>query len=222
MSVRIDLFWSFRSPYSFMCTPQALELPKDFDVEIDVRIVMPKALRTPDFFSPDSEPRIRYILMDWKRRAKLLGLPHGWPNPDPIVQDMDTLKIAPNEEQIYIFRLMRLGVEAQRRGRGLEFIHEVGHLIWSGTPDWDKGDHLTKAAERAGLNLDDMEKTIAKDPANYDAEVEDNHKRLAALPHWGVPTFGYHQEPFFGQDRIDSLRFQLEEDGLTRAVACAV
>lgn len=218
MTSQIDLFWSFRSPYSFLATPEALLLPKDFDVEIKVRIVMPKALRTPDFFNKDSEQRVRYILLDWPRRAKLLGLPHAWPNPDPIVQDMETLKIAPRDEQIYIFKLMRLGVEAQRKGKGLAFIYEVSHLIWGGTVGWNEGDHLALATQRAGLNLEEMEAEIAKSPEDYDTEIEANQEALAKAQHWGVPTFSYHNEPFFGQDRIDSLRYQLEEDGLKRVL----
>lgn len=213
MSNVVDLFWSFRSPYSYMCTPETLQIPKDFDVEVRLRVVKPKALRTPDFFSDDSAHRVKYILMDWVRRAELLRLPHAWPSPDPIVQDMETLKIS--EEQPYIYRLMYLGVEAQRRGRGIEFVAEVSRLIWGGTKDWDKGDLLAKATERAGLNLTEMDEAIT-DPQSYIHEIEENHKALDESGHWGVPTYTFKSEPFFGQDRIDSLRFQLEKDGLKR------
>lgn len=56
---------------------------------------------------------------DWLRRAELLGMPHQWPLPDPIVQDLKTYAIA--SDQPYIYRLTYLGVEAQRRGRGIQF-----------------------------------------------------------------------------------------------------
>ena len=55
----------------------------------------------------------------------------GWPSPDPIVQDMETLSIA--KEQPYIFRLVYLGVEAQRRGRGIQFAYEVSQLLFGNT-----------------------------------------------------------------------------------------
>lgn len=214
MTASIDLFWSFRSPYSYMATPMALQTVKDFDVDINLRVVEPKALRTPEFFSPESEQRIRYILMDWPRRCEMLGMPHAWPIPDPIVQDMDALKIAPKEEQIYIYRLMHLGVEAQRRGKGLEFIYEVSHIVWGGVKGWDKHEILAAAVARAGLDLDELDEAININPQSYADEIEDNHQKLADLPHWGVPTFGYNGEPFFGVDRVDSLHFQLTKDGL--------
>ena len=81
---------------------------------------------------------------------------------------------------------------------------------------WDQGQHLADATARAGLNLAELDAAIAAEPSSYAAEIEANHEGLAALPHWGVPTFGYNGEPFFGQDRIDSLCFQLEQDGLRR------
>jgi hypothetical protein len=34
--------------------------------------------------------------------------------------------------------------------------------------------------------------------------------------HWGVPTFAFENEPFFGQDRIDLLIRRMQDKGLTR------
>jgi alkanesulfonate monooxygenase SsuD/methylene tetrahydromethanopterin reductase-like flavin-dependent oxidoreductase (luciferase family) len=41
-------------------------------------------------------------------------------------------------------------------------------------------------------------------------------QRYWVAEHHGVPLFVYNDEPFFGQDRIDSLRWQLEKDGLAK------
>ena len=49
------------------------------------------------------------------------------------------------------------------------------------------------------------------------AEIERNHESLDASGHWGVPTMVYQTEPFFGQDRIDTLRWRLEQAGLGRS-----
>jgi len=214
MSKTVELFWSFRSPYCYLSTPQILALPKNYNVEIIVRPVLPAALRNPDFFKPENAKRVNYILMDWQRRAEMLDLPHAWPSPDPIVQDLETLKIA--QEQPYIYRLTYLGIEAQRRGRGLEFIAEVSRLIFGGTRDWHQGDHLANATKRAGLNLADMDRAIT-DPQAHREQVEANQRALEAVGHWGVPTFSFENEPFFGQDRIDSLCWRLGRAGLRRS-----
>ena len=39
---------------------------------------------------------------------------------------------------------------------------------------------------------------------------------LEAAGHWGVPTFVFQGEPFFGQDRIDVLLWRLGQHGLAR------
>lgn len=214
MSKTVNLFFSFRSPYSYLATPGALELERDFDVDLALRPVLPLALRQPGFFNPENLKRARYIMHDWLRRAEMLGMSHQWPSPDPIVQDLKTFEIATG--QPYIYRLTWLGVEAQRRGRGVQFAAEVSAVIFGGTRDWHLGSNLKDAVARAGLDLDSMDAAIA-DPASHEAEVEANHLALEKAGHWGVPTFEFNGEPFFGQDRIDSLRWQLGKAGLARS-----
>ncbi len=219
MTATADLYWSFRSPYSYLAMPGALRLEHDFDVEVDLRPVLPLAVRDAAFFSPDNLKRARYIALDWVRRAEMLGMPHAWPQPDPIVQDLQTYQVAP--EQPYIHRLTRLGVEAERRGRGIEFAREASALIFGGTRGWDQGDRLARAAERAGLDLAAMDVAIAVPGATHAVEIEANQQALTAAGHWGVPTFVFYGEPFFGEDRIDTLRWQLGRRGLARHGAAA-
>ena len=211
MDAAIDLFWSFRSPYSYLAVPAAIRLEKDFKVKVRFRPVLPLAVRDPSFFSPDNLKRAKYIRLDWPRRAEMLGVPHVWPSPDPIVQDMQTYKIA--AEQPYIYRLTYLGVEAERRGRGLVFAQEVSRLIFGGTRDWHLGEHLSQAAQRAGFDLASMDAAIAE-PASHRATVEESQDALAKSGHWGVPTFVFEGEPFFGEDRIDTLRWRLKKNAL--------
>ena len=39
-------------------------------------------------------------------------------------------------------------------------------------------------------------------------------KMLEEAGHWGVPTMVFRGEPFFGQDRVDTLRWRLDQCGL--------
>ena len=104
----IDVYWSFRSPYSYLATPDMLRLREDFDVEVNLRVVLPIAVRSKAaLFDPSNMKPVRYIIMDSFRRAEFLGLPIAFPRPDPIVQDLTTLQVA--KEQPYIYRLSHLG-----------------------------------------------------------------------------------------------------------------
>ena len=37
MTHQLDLFWSFRSPYSYLVTPRLVELERDWDARVNVR-----------------------------------------------------------------------------------------------------------------------------------------------------------------------------------------
>jgi 2-hydroxychromene-2-carboxylate isomerase len=215
MTLSIDLYWSFRSPYSYLATPRIVRLAAGYDLDVQVRVVLPLAVRVPDFFERVNPLWPPYLLRDTWRIAEREGIPYGWPRPDPIVQDFATRTVAP--EQPYIHRLVRLGVAASLHGRGLSFIDEVSRVIWNGTVDgWDQSTHLADASARAGLDLAELDREIGADPARYDAIVDDNQRALEAAGHWGVPTMVFAGEPFFGQDRLDLLVWRLEQHGLTR------
>jgi len=47
-------------------------------------------------------------------------------------------------------------------------------------------------------------------------EIERNQDALQAASHWGVPTYVFEDEPFFGRDRIDTLRWRLDQKNLSR------
>jgi 2-hydroxychromene-2-carboxylate isomerase len=209
----IDMYWSFRSPYSYLATPGAVALQDEYAVCVHLQPVLPIAIRDPDFFSPANARRARYIQLDWPRRAQMMGMSDAWPSPDPIVQDLATFEISP--DQPYIYRLTHLGVEAERRGAGLAFAKEVSHLLFGGVKGWDQDDHLAKAVARAGLDLADMDRAIS-DPSSHADEVTANQEALDQAGHWGVPTFVYNGEPFFGEDRIGTLAWRLEKDGVER------
>lgn len=213
MQENIDVYWSFRSPYSYLVTADLLRLRGDYDVGIQLRIVYPIAIREPGLVF-DNRKKPAYIGLDSRRRAEFLGLPFKLPaRPDPVVQDRETLSVA--KDQPYIHRLSGLGIEAQRRGRGLEYVHEVSSLIFGGTNGWDQGEHLKAAVARAGLDLAELDRAL--EGGDQLQEVEENQRALARAGHWGVPTMVVRGEPFFGQDRIETLRWRLDQFGVAKS-----
>jgi len=212
MTLKADLFWSFRSPYSYLGARQYREISEEYDVEITVRPVYPIAIRNPDFFAKANPLWIPYLIRDCQRIAEYRDLPFALPSPDPVVQDLQTRAIS--DDQPYIFWLTRLGVEAARRGNALRFIENVSSMVWGGVKDWDKGDHLADAASNAGLDLKSMQEAIAGNEEEIDAEVFANQDALEAAGHWGVPCLVINGEPFFGQDRIDMALWRMKQLGL--------
>ena len=214
MTLTADLYFSFRSPYSYLAMGRYRELSETHNVDIALRPVYPIAIRDPDILFTNALQG-RYIFIDSARSAQMLRIPYRWPSPDPVVQDMMTRKVS--DEQPYIYRLTRIVQAAQRRGKGIAFADEVSKIIWSGEVDnWHEGDHLAGAVKRAGLDLDELDAEAAAQAEELDAEIAANQDALAAAGHWGVPTLVFEGEPFFGQDRIEMAKWRMEQKGLTK------
>lgn len=215
MTLSVDLYYSFRSPYSYLALPKTMKLVADYDVDVRLRPVYPLAVREPGFFKRTNRQFARYVAIDSSRVAKYEETPFRFPRPDPIVQDMTTLEVAAH--QPYIHRLTRLGAAAQLEGRALAFVDALARVLWDGAvTGWNEGDHLAAAAAKAGFDLATMDQAIAADPDRYEAVIAANEKSHAASGHWGVPTFVFEGEPFFGQDRIDLLIWRMQGKGLAR------
>lgn len=215
MTLKADLYFSFRSPYSYLAIGRYRELGEQYNVDIALRIVWPIAVRNPDLLFTGNPAAPMYILRDSMRAGEFLGIPIQWPRPDPIIQNMQTREIAP--EQPIIRRVCRIGQAAVRRGKGMAFADEVSRIIFSGEVDgWNEGDHLARAADRAGLDLAELDAEALSDADGLDAEIEANQDALETAGHWGVPTLVFEGEPFFGQDRFDMAKWRMEQKGLTK------
>lgn len=215
MTAQFDFYFSFRSPYSYLAAPQIEDLVWRMDAAPRMRIVLPIAIRIPGFFKQVNPLWPPYLLRDTFRISQMNNIPYRWPRPDPIVMDHGKGEVA--AEQPYIYRVSRLGVVAERMGKGLAFVRAASHAIWSGeVDDWHEGDHLTRALEKAELDPAAAERMVAEDAAGIDAEIAANEAAQRNAGHWGVPLFVYNDEPFFGQDRIDHLEWRLKQAGVAQ------
>ncbi len=212
MTLTAELYFSFRSPYSYLAIGRYRALSEMFDVDIALRPVYPLAIRQPDFFERNHPNWLGYTMRDMVRVGQFHGIPFAAPKPDPIVQNMMTREIS--EDQPHIYRLTRLGQTAARRGKGLAFADEVSRLIWGGTVGWNEGEQLEGAAIRAGLDLAELAAEAEVDAVALDSEIAANQQALEAAGHWGVPTLVLDGEPFFGQDRIEMVLARMNEKGL--------
>lgn len=215
MTLGYDLYWSFRSPYSYLVTQRLVALEAEYDVHCSVRVVYPIAVRQADFFAHVDPLWISYLLRDVVRCGAYLGIPVRWPVPDPVVMDFATRTYP--AEQPHIYRLSQLGQLAAERGRGLAFLDAVSRLLWDGSVDqWHEGDHLAGAVARAGLDLGAMDAVVLAERERLDAAITANQAAQRAGGHYGVPLMVFADEPFFGQDRFDQLKWRMMQQGLTR------
>ncbi len=73
---RVELYWSFRSPYSYLALPRVKRLAAEYPVQWDVRIVYPLAIRTPGHFRQMNPLARPYFFRD-TQLAALHPSPHA-------------------------------------------------------------------------------------------------------------------------------------------------
>jgi 2-hydroxychromene-2-carboxylate isomerase len=213
LDLPFDFYFSFRSPYSYLATPQIESLCRRYAMAPRMRIVLPIAIRIPGFFKSVNPLWPPYLLRDTFRISQMHNIPYRWPRPDPIVMNVGSGEVA--TEQPYIYRVSRLGVAAERAGKGFAFMRRAAHAIWSGeVDDWHQGDHLTQAIAAAGLDANAIEAVATREAEEIDAEIAGNEVDQRKAGHWGVPLFVFNDEPFFGQDRIEHLIWRMKQAGL--------
>ena len=207
----VDLFFSFRSPWSYYGAWQMYELQQEYAVTVNLRVVNPIYIRYNDFFDKIHEKWRPYFFTDLLRYSEYRGLPIGMPRPDPINTDL------PAEDPGHLVLMLNpLGIAAQAAGRGIEFAREVSAIVWDGKVDgWDQGSHLEGAAQRAGLELSALNRWVDDNADNWPAQLLANDTALEEH-HWGVPTMLFEGEPFFGQDKIELLLWRMQQKGLQK------
>ena len=184
---RVDFFFSFRSPYSYLAGPRVFALA-DRGVGVCFRGVIPMAMRG------QSVPRAKQLhtMRDAKREATRLGMPFG-PVWDPIGDGA--------------LRCLLVSEHAVDAGRERAFVLGASRAIWAEAADVSRDEPLRKVCEAAGLEWEACRAAIAN--RNMRARVDANTAALAGLGHWGVPVLVHDRELYWGQDRVEDLEAAL-------------
>lgn len=210
MPSKIEFFGSLQSPYCYFALDQLETIARDLDVQVAMRPVLPGVIRIPDAYADRSPMEQAYFIQDVARTAEFRGLPYGDPDPSPVNWAEGSLWVA-KPDQGRVKRLYNLLYQALLLGKEYPLYAALMRLIWSGqTPGWDGDSHLTKCVATCGLSesLIDQPDELTPDAERHFAT---NQQAMFDCGHWGVPMFSWRGEPFYGQDRLDQLRWRIQE-----------
>ena len=212
--MKIDLYFSYRSPYSYLILPRMLKLKEKYDIEINFKVVYPIAIRMPEWFEGKNIFTYFFFkVIDMRRQAKKLGIPFTAKlKPDPIRQNIMTGKIS--SHQPYIFDICHLGQMAQMKGVGMEFAFEVSSLIFGGVENWNTDENLSEAAKKVGLDLNQLRESVNVHEEEIIGQIKQNQVDQLNAGHHGVPLTVIGDKHFFGQDQFDKIMETLKEKGL--------
>jgi len=186
----LELFVSFRSPYSYLILRRAFEIADAFGLELRLRPVLPMVMRGMQV----PRAKLLYIAKDTVREADRRGLPFG-KVADPVGEGVE--------------RCLAVFLYAESEHKARDFLLNAGTAIWSEAVDvaTDKG--MRKVTGRTGLFWPDV--VAAMKSGEWRAQMEENRESMMASGSWGVPTMRLGDDVFWGQDRDWLLVRHIEE-----------
>ncbi len=194
-SRKVEFFFSFRSPYSYLAGPRAFELSRDYNIEFLYRGIRPMVTRG----VPLPMSKELHILFDAEREAERLGMLFGKMY-DPL---------GPGA-----LRCLYVAEYAFEQDKGRQFVLAASRAIWGEGVCVAEDAGLKAICDTLGLDWTGCKTAI--DNTEIHARIEGNNARLNQLGQWGVPTFYYGGELYWGQDRIPDLERKLTEDQLKK------
>ncbi len=184
----LNFYHSLRSPYSYLALARTFELAAQFDMDFNIKPVLPMVMRG---FKVPLIKRM-YIVRDAKREADRLGVPFG-NICDPLGEG--------------IAKCLAIFLYAQREGKGAEFLLSVGRGAWAEALNIASADDLKTIVERAGLSWADAQTAMTDDA--WEAMATENRDELKVGGMWGVPGYRAGGLNMWGQDRLDMLEDRL-------------
>jgi 2-hydroxychromene-2-carboxylate isomerase len=201
MSLTIEVFYSFQSPYSYLALDQIYAIESDFDVDLLWQPFSAKAAGFPITPSPVIPEKMTYLLEDTKRFAETLGLPlqfpEGWP-----------------ETEFDPGRATRGAIVASDMGVLMEYNIKMFNKWWGMGENPNDEAFTTQLCEDLDIDLGEFLSKVSSSDTRE--RVKGIHKRGKKFEVFDTPTFVIDKERFVGIDKISFLRQRLKKMNLER------
>jgi 2-hydroxychromene-2-carboxylate isomerase len=194
MAEEVTLYIDYRSPFSYLATADALALERDFALDLRWR---PFPVDLQGAYGGEVEERerrhwqkVRYLYMDARRLANRQGL------------------IVRGPRKIFDPTIAHIGhLFAETQGLRARYHDRVSTRFWRRELDIeDRAEMAAIVAEIGGDAIAFAEYLTGPGPDDYAAVAAEGERQGV----FGVPTFVFADELFWGTDRIWMLRERLE------------
>jgi 2-hydroxychromene-2-carboxylate isomerase len=190
----IEVWFSFRSPYSWIAFPRVRKLAHHYGARLELRFILPMVMRG----LPVPPVKRMYITLDTKREADRVDLPYGC--------IVDPVGAGAARALAVLHHAIPLGCGEEFAELGMRAAFADGIALAE-----DAG--LYDVARRAGLT--DAQTAAALADESWRAVAEANRLALFDAGLWGAPSYRVNGGPaHWGQDRL----WALEQD-LLRAMS---
>lgn len=192
MPSNVVCYFSFRSPYSCLAIYRLTKIIDQLPVDFDFLHIFPPPGNT---LSSELNPaKLSYIRRDIGRIASAYGYSMRFPKP------FDINWVVPHAAYLY----------AQERGKALDFINAMY------TERFINGMNLEEESTIASVagecDLDSGECTRASRDEEYHLRVKNEMASISGGKLFGVPTFIYGKNRYWGNDRLEWLLRDIYQD----------
>lgn len=194
MTIPVRIYFDFVSPYSYLALTRLAAFGTRHGIAWELAPVFYAALLDANHLVGPAETltKRRYTLTDVLRAAELLGVPFVGPPTHPF-RSLEALRVAT------LFA---------SDPRALDLSVALSSACWSEGRDLTDWAVLAEIVNRAGFDATDLEaRTSAPEVKNA---LRDRTTTAIEAGVFGVPTFEFEGELFWGNDRLDHLAARLE------------
>jgi 2-hydroxychromene-2-carboxylate isomerase len=189
MTKRLEFFFDYVSPYTYLANSQVGNL----GVDVDYRPMLLGAVMQATGNRP---PRTvaakgRYLEMDIARWAAAYGVPFKWGSLFP-QKTVNALRVA---------------IVAERQGKFHEVHGPLFQAVWVDDRDVNDNAVLAEIISNAGMNAEAVLEEISTDAVK--GELRANTEEAVERGIFGAPTFFVGDQMFFGNDRFEFIRKEL-------------
>jgi 2-hydroxychromene-2-carboxylate isomerase len=189
------LYFSIRSPYSHLGLEQALKLADHYQLEFELKPVLPMVMR--GLKVPNTKKM--YILHDTKREARKLGIDYGFVA-DPLGEG--------------VLRCYALYLYAKSEGKENDYLLAYARAVNAQGVHSDTDEGLRQIVEGCGLEWQKAQQILSAPDwrESWQDWAEDNRREMVAKGQWGVPSVSYGDLTLWGQDRLVFIEKAIQQD----------
>ena len=201
MTLSIEVYYSFQSPYSYLALESIYDLQKSFDVELLWQPFSAKAAGQQVPPTPIVPEKLSYIFEDCARHATDAGIPLKFPENWP-------------ETEFDPGRVTRGALIAHDMGVLMEYNYKVFHKWWGLGENPNDEAFTTQLCEDLDIDLGEFLSKVSSSDTRE--RVKGVYKRGRKMNVFDTPTILIDKERIVGMDRMPYLAARLEKMGLKR------
>lgn len=201
MTINLEVFYSYQSPYSYLALDGIYDLANKFDIELLWQPFSAKAAGQPVTPIPIIPEKLSYLFEDTKRIAEECNVPLVFPESWP-------------ETEFDPGRITRAALIAADMGVLMEFNYKVFHHWWGMGENPNDESFMNALCEELDVDLGEF---LSKSSSSDSRErVKGIYRRGKKMGIFDTPTFVIDKERIVGIDKIPYLQQRLTKMGLAK------